>query len=65
VRARATAKPTAGSAPLNVTFDARSSEDPSNDTIPSDNFYWYYTDTDGDEQTIGRGPVINYTFRDP
>lgn len=65
VKARATAKPTAGSAPLNVTFDARSSDDPSNDTIPSDNFYWYYTDTDWDEQTIGRGPVINYTFRDP
>lgn len=65
VKARATWKPTQWSAPLNVTFDARSSEDPSNDTIPSDNFYRYYTDTDGNEQTIGRWPVINYTFRDP
>jgi hypothetical protein len=31
-------------APLTVTFDARNSSDPSMETIPVDNFYWYYRD---------------------
>lgn len=42
------------SAPLTVTFDARASQDPSNTTIPSDNFYWYYRDVDGEEKVIGK-----------
>lgn len=65
VKAKSSAKPTAGAAPLNVTLDWRDSVDPSNDTIPSDNFYRYFIDTDWREQSIGRWPVINYTFRDP
>ncbi len=58
-------KPKDGPSPLNVTLDARGSIDPSNDTIPSDHFYWYYKDVDGDEQPIGKGPVVNYTFTKP
>jgi len=52
-------------APLTVTFDARGSIDPSNDTIPSKNYYWYYRDTNGNDTTIGVGPVVNATFATP
>jgi hypothetical protein len=31
-------------APLTVTFDARNSSDPSQETIPAGNFFWYYRD---------------------
>lgn len=48
------ANPKQGSAPLNVTLDARTSVDPSNDTIPSENFFWYYMDVQGKEQFIGK-----------
>lgn len=65
VKANATAKPTAWPAPLNVTFDARASLDPSIDTIPSDNFFWWYKDVKGTDRAIGRWPVVNYTFPDP
>jgi len=44
--------PTTGPAPLTVTFDARASSDPSNETIPSSNFYRYYRDTDGQDKVI-------------
>ncbi len=54
--------PASGPAPLTVTFDARTSIDPSNETIPSANFYRYYRDTNGQDQMIGNGPVIHYTF---
>jgi len=47
-------KPKDGPSPLNVTLDARASVDPSNDTIPSDNFFWYYKDVEGDDQPIGK-----------
>lgn len=62
VRALASASPQNGSAPLTVTFDARSSTDPSNDTIPSDNFYRYYKNTVGKTVLIGRWSVVNHTF---
>ncbi len=45
---------TANSAPLTVTFDARSSQDPSNSTIPSNNFYRFYKDVDGTDKIIGK-----------
>lgn len=54
--------PNQGAAPLTVTFDSRDSSDPSNDTIPSNNFFRYYKDTDGKDKVIGKGPVINYMF---
>jgi PKD repeat protein len=62
VAANAVAKPTAWSAPLTVTFDARMSMDPSNQTIPSNNFFWYYRDVSGEDRTIGVWPVIKHTF---
>jgi len=54
VKADITANPKKGSSPLNVTFDARDSIDPSNDTIPSQNFYRWYKDVYGIEQIIGK-----------
>lgn len=65
VKANATFSPQSGPAPLTVTFDARMSTDPSNETIPTKNFYWYYRDVSGIDKTIGIGPVLNYTFKDP
>ncbi len=65
VNAKITANPRRWSSPLNVTFDARDSLDPSNDTIPSSNFYWWYRDVFGVNQPIWRWPVVNYTFTEP
>lgn len=48
----AKASPVSGPSPLTVTFDARESVDPSNETIPSANFYRYYRDTAGQDQII-------------
>ena len=53
ISADAKVSPSSGPAPLTVTFDARASSDPSNDTIPTKNFFWYYKDTDGADKTIG------------
>lgn len=64
-QANATANPSSWPAPLNVTFDARASLDPSNETIPSENYFRYYRDVKWNDQTIWIGPVINYTFEDP
>ncbi len=62
VVASAKVSPQSGPVPLTVTFDARSSKDPSNDTIPSNNYFRYYRDTNGNDTTIGVGPVVNTTF---
>ncbi|MDD3262284.1 MAG: PKD domain-containing protein [Candidatus Absconditabacteria bacterium] len=59
---KATASPKTGPAPLAITFDGRGSIDPSNETIPSRNFFWYYRDINGIDQIIGNGPVLTYTF---
>lgn len=64
VKPSAIRNPATGAAPLTVTFDARASKDPSSETIPSKNFYWYYRDTKGVDRVIGIGNVINYTFED-
>lgn len=64
VIASASANPSSWPAPLTVTFDARSSVDPSNQTIPSENFYWYYRDTDWNDQIIWEWPVISYEFKE-
>jgi PKD repeat protein len=64
VNVSATRNPASGSAPLTVTFDARASKDPSSETIPTNNFYWYYRDTKGVDRVIGKGNVINYTFEE-
>jgi len=65
VKAQISAKPVSGALPLTVTFDARESSDPSDDTIPSDNFLRYYKDINGVEVPLDRGPVVNHTFTEP
>jgi PKD repeat protein len=52
-------------APHNVTLDARGSLDPSWDTIPNDNYFWYYKDDKGKEVAIWRWVIINHTFPEP
>jgi hypothetical protein len=54
IKPSAIRNPASGSAPLTVTFDARASKDPSSETIPSNNFYWYYRDTKGVDRVIGK-----------
>ena len=51
-------------APLTVTFDARGSSDPSSETIPTNNFYWYYRDEKGVDTPIWEWQVITYTFEE-
>ena len=50
---------------MTVTFDGRGSKDPSADTIPTNNYYWYYKDSNGVEKLIWQGPVVRYTFNQP
>jgi PKD repeat protein len=64
IQVSASRNPGNGAAPLTVTFDARASKDPSNETIPSKNYYRYYRDTKGDDRPIGVGNVISYTFEE-
>ena len=59
-----TINPTNWMAPLTVTFDARASSDPSSETIPANNFYWYYRDEKGVDTPIGQWQVITYTFEE-
>jgi len=65
VKAEANVNPVSWPAPLTVTFDARASTDPSNETIPSKNFYRYYRDTKWVDKTMWIWPVLNYTFDEP
>ena len=64
VKATASTNPSSGPAPLTVTFDARGSSDPSNETIPSRNYFWYYRDIDGIDKPIWYWPVVNYRFNE-
>lgn len=59
------ASPVSGSAPHTVTLDARWSTDPSNETIPSENYYRYYRDIKWNDQTIGKWLVLSHTFTQP
>lgn len=61
VKANIKVNPAEGSAPLTVTFDGRGSIDDTA-TIPSNGYYWYFTDTDKVEKVIGQGPTVNYKF---
>lgn len=65
VKADIKANPQSGSAPLSVTFDGRGSIDPSNDTIPTNNYLWYFKDSNWVTKSIGQWPVVNYTFNQP
>ena len=65
VKAKIKAYPQSWNAPLTVTFDWRGSVDPSADTIPTSNYYWYYKDSNWVERLMGQWPVIKYTFNEP
>lgn len=65
VQANIKAYPNKWNAPLTVTFDARSSRDPSSDTIPTSNYYWYYKDSNWLTKLMWEWPVIKYTFNTP
>lgn len=65
VRATGAPSPARGPAPLTVSFSAYGSDDPSGDTIPDDNFFWYYSDTFGRDQVIGRGIIQTHEFTEP
>ena len=65
VKPTVSANPSAWMAPMTVTFDARSSSDPSMETIPTDNFYRYYRDENGVDTPIGQWQVTSYTFNEP
>ncbi len=65
IKAKIKTNPSSGNAPLSVTFNAKESVDPSNDTIPSANYFRYYKDTKGRDQVIGQGIVVNHTFTEP
>ncbi|MDR0861002.1 MAG: hypothetical protein LBO09_08835 [Candidatus Peribacteria bacterium] len=64
IQVSASKNPGNGAAPLTVTFSAKGSKDPSNETIPSRNFFRYYRDIKGIDRPIGVGEVINYTFEE-
>ena len=64
IRPQAIANPTAWSAPIRVTFDARWSVDPSSETIPTDNFFWYYRDENWVDTPMWIWNVINYEFKE-
>lgn len=65
VKSSIKAFPKSWQSPLSVTFDASSSMDPSKETIPTENFFWYYTDTDKQDIIIGKWPIVNHTFTKP
>ena len=65
VKAKIKAFPHSGNAPLTVTFDWRGSVDPSADTIPTNNYFWYYKNSQWKEVFIWQWPVIKYTFNTP
>ena len=64
VKASVSSNPNGWMAPLTVTFDARNSIDPSNETIPTENFYRYYRDEKWVDRPIWQWNVINYTFEE-
>ena len=64
IKPSVTSNPSAWMAPLTVTFDARGSSDPSMETIPTDNFYWYYRDEKWVDRPIWEGQVLSYTFKE-
>ncbi len=62
VKPNATVNPSNWPAPLTVTFNASTSIDPSSETIPENNYYWYYRDINWVDQVIWNKSVLSYTF---
>ena len=54
--------PSSWPAPLTVTFNGSASIDPSSETIPENNYFWYYRDINWVDQVIWNKSVISYTF---
>lgn len=65
VTANGTANPLSWPAPLTVTFDWSKSKDPSNETIPEKNYFWYYRDIDGADKVIWNWSIVKYNFANP
>ena len=51
-------------APVTITFDARGSIDPSSETIPTENYFWYYRDENWVDTPMWKWNVINYEFKE-
>ena len=64
IKTSASSNPWWWMAPLTVTFDARKSSDPSQETIPTDNFYRYYRDEKWVDRPIWEWQVLSYTFKE-
>ena len=64
VKAQAKANPSSHSAPVRGTFDARWSTDPSSETIPTNNFFWYYRDENWIDTPMWIWNLINYEFKE-
>ena len=64
VKPEVSVNPSSWPAPLTVTFDARNSTDPSLETIPEKNFYWYYRDEKWIDRPIWEWQVLSYTFKE-
>ncbi len=64
VKARGKANFNGWSAPVTITFDARDSVDPSSETIPTENFFWYYRDEKWVDTPMWKWNVINYEFKE-
>lgn len=62
VKPNITVNPSTWPAPLTVTLSATNSVDPSSETIPENNYYWYYRDVNWVDQAIWNKSVLNYTF---
>lgn len=57
--------PTRWKTPLLVTFKAKDCKDPSWEIIPSDSYFWYYTNENWVDTLIWRWITVNYTFKEP
>jgi len=56
---------TSGPVPLVVMFDGSGSSDPTGNTIPAENYEWWYLDTSGNRVNLGHGPIVSETFKIP
>lgn len=64
VKVSVTPSSAAWQAPATITFDAGKSIDPSWETIPTDNYFWYYRDENWVDTPMGRWEIIHYEFKE-
>ncbi len=65
MRAVINASKSSGPIPLTVLFNGASSSDPTNNTIPTNNYSWWYLDSSGQRRDLGNGANVSETFRVP